>query len=165
MFSISVIDLVRLDADHAAQNYAVHAGAAERTVGRVFKYRIAITILFTSATATAIASLLYQGRPLQVATAATCAVALIAFVVYGMLGLEARLFAHRSLAHRLWLVSERFRALISEADQGAIDAQTLPQRRDELIVELHRTYEFSFGVDQAGHEVDRLPALPEKQAA
>jgi hypothetical protein len=165
MFSISVIDLVRLDANHAAQNYSVHARIAERTVSRILKCRIAITILFAFATATAIASLLYSGRPLQIATVATSAVALIGFVVYEMLGLEARLFAHRSFAHRLWLVSERFRSLISEVDQGTVDAQMLLQRRDELIVELHRIYESGFGVDQAGHEMDRLPALPDEKAA
>jgi conflict system pore-forming effector with SLATT domain len=165
MFSLTVIDYVRLDSEHAARNYTVHARAAERIVGLVFKGRIAITALLAIATSMTIANLLLPARPYQIAAVTASALALFAFAVYEMLGLEARLFAHRSFAHRLWLVSERYRSLLSEVNDGTIDGPMLVRRRDELINELHTTYEFPFGADQAGHEMDRLPPLPDQRVA
>jgi len=93
------------------------------------------------------------------------AVALLAFALYGILGLETRLFAHRSFAHRLWLVSERYRSLLSEVTDGTVDGQMLLRRRDELLVALHEIYEIGLGGDQVGYEVSRLPTLPDERAA
>jgi hypothetical protein len=165
MFSLTVIDHVRLDSEHAARNYTVHARAAERIVGLVLKGRIAITALLAIATSTTIANLLFPGRSYQIAAVTASALALCAFAVYEMLGLESRLFAHRSLAHRLWLVSERYRALLSEVNDGTIDGPMLVRRRDDLINELRTTYEFPLGADQAGHETDRLPPVPNQRVA
>jgi hypothetical protein len=165
MFSLNILDLVRLDSEQVAQNYTVHAGSAERTVRLIFNWRIAITALLAVATGTAIMNLLSAGRAYAIATVTASAVALLAFAAYEMLGLEARLFAHRALAHRLWLVSERYRSLLSEVNEGIVDRETLVQRRDELIGELHLIYEFGFGVDQTGHEVERLPTITNEEAA
>jgi|SRR5579872_818564 len=165
MFALSVIDQVRLESEQAARNYTVHARAAERIASLVFRTRIAITALLTVATATAITNLLFPSRPYLVAAVIGSAFALFAFVVYEGLGLEARLYAHRSFAHRLWLVSERYRSLLSEVNEGGIDAAMLVRRRDELINQLHATYDFPFGADQAGYELGRLPPLPDERVA
>ena len=49
MFSLTIVDHVRLDSEHIAKNYTVHARAAERIVGIVFTFRIAITALLAVA--------------------------------------------------------------------------------------------------------------------
>ncbi len=99
------------------------------------------------------------------AAVVTSTLAVAAFVVYEMFGIESRLFVHRSVAHRLWMVSERYRSLLSEVNEGFIDGPTLVHRRDELIAEMHRIYDSGFGVDQAGHELDRLAPLVGEKAA
>jgi hypothetical protein len=165
MFSLTVIDHVRLDSEHVAQNYTVHARAAERLVGLASSWRIAIATLLAAATCSAVATLLFPGRNIQVAAIAAVTAAFVGFAVYIVLGLEARLFAHRSFAHRLWIVCERYRSLLAEVNEGIVDGPTVLRRRDELIQELYAMYEFSFGVDQAGHESFRLPALPDERAA
>lgn len=165
MFSLTVVDHVRLDSDHITQNYTVHARAAERIVGIVFACRIVITALLAIATATTIAALLVSGRGYQITAVVSAALALFAFTVYVVLGLEGRLFAHRSFAHRLWLVSERYRSLLAEVHDGIVDTPALLRRRDELIRDLHAIYEFGFGADQAGHESVRLPVVPDQRAA
>jgi uncharacterized integral membrane protein len=165
MFSLSVIDHVRLDSEHIAQNYTVHARAAERLVGLVTTFRIVIAILLAVATCAAIASILFPGRNSQIAAIAAVTLAFISFSVYVVLALEARLYAHRSFAHRLWLVSERYRSLLAEVNDGILDGPEVLRRRDELIHDVHALYEFSFGVDQAGHEVFRLAVLPDERAA
>ena len=160
MFSLTVIDHVRLDSEHIAQNYTVHARAAERIVGIVFTCRIVIAALLVVATSATVASLLLSGRNYQIAAVVATALAL-----YAVLGLEARLFAHRSFAHRLWLMSERYRSLLAEVQEGMVSTPELLRRRDELIHDVHAIYEFAFGAEQAGHESVRLPALSDERAA
>lgn len=165
MFSLNVVDHVRLDSEHIAQNYTVHARTAERMVRLVFTCRIVITTLLAIATAATIATLLLPGRPYQIAAVVSTALALLAFAVYAVLGLEARLVAHRSFAHRLWLISERYRSLLSEVHEGLVETPALLRRRDELIHDLHAIYEFGFAADQDGHETGRLPTLRDERAA
>jgi hypothetical protein len=165
MFSLTVIDHVRLDSEHIARNYTVHARAAERIVGLVFACRLTITVLLAVATASTIATLVDPSRGYQIAAVAATAAALLAFVLYTVLGLEGRLFAHRSFAQRLWLMSERYRSLLAEAHDGRVDESTLLRRRDELIRDVHAIYEYGFGADQAGYERLRLPDVPDERAA
>jgi hypothetical protein len=165
MFSLTVIDHVRLDSEHVAQNYTVHARAAERLVGLVSTFRISIAILLAAATCSALGNVLFPGRNSQIGAVAAATLAFVGFSVYVVLGLEARLYAHRSFAHRLWLVSERYRSLLAEVNEGIVDGPTVLRRRDELIHDVHALYEFSFGVDQAGHESFRLAVLPDERAA
>ena len=70
MFSLTVIDHVRLDSEHVAQNYTVHARAAERLVGLVSSWRIGIAALLALSSCTAAADLLFPGRALQIAAVA-----------------------------------------------------------------------------------------------
>ena len=165
MFTLSVVDHVRLDSDHVAQNYTVHARAAERIVRIVFASRVAIGVLLAAAASTAVANLLLGNRGTQIATVVMSSLALCAFALYATVGLEARLFAHRSFAHRVWIVSERYRALLAEFNDGMIDRSTLVRRRDDLIQELHAIYGTGFGIDQDGHEAVRMPTVPNDQAA
>ena len=165
MFSLTVVDHVRLDSDHIAKNYTVHARAAERIVGIVYACRIGIAALLAVATSTAIAALLVPGRGYQLAAVIASALALFAFATYAVLGLEARLYAHRAFVHRLWIMSERYRSLLAEVHDGIVDGPALLQRRDELIHDVHAIYEFGFGADQPGHESVRLAVLPDERAA
>jgi conflict system pore-forming effector with SLATT domain len=165
MFSLTVIDHVRLESEHVAQNYTVHARAAERLVGLVSSLRITIAALLALATCGAVVALVFPVRSAEIASVAAATLAFVGFALYIVLGLEARLYAHRSFAHRLWLVSERYRSLLAEINEGTVDGPTVLRRRDELIHELYAMYEFAFGVDQAGHESARLPVLPHERAA
>jgi hypothetical protein len=165
MFSLTVVDHVRLDSDHIAKNYTVHARAAERIVGIVFACRIGITALLAVATSTTIATLFLPGRGYQIAAVVATMLAFFAFATYAVLGLEARLLAHRAFVHRLWIISERYRSLLAEVHEGIVEGPALLQRRDELIHDVHAIYEFGFGADQPGHESVRLAALPSEERA
>jgi conflict system pore-forming effector with SLATT domain len=165
MFSLTIVDHVRLDSEHIDKNYIVHARSAERSATAVFACRIVIVALLAVATSVTIASLLLPGRNYQIAAVVATTLALVAFATYAVLGLEARLYARRSFIHRLWIVSERYRSLLAEVQEGMVDNPTLLRRRDELIRDVHAIYEFGFGVDQDGHESVRLPAMPDQRAA
>jgi hypothetical protein len=85
--------------------------------------------------------------------------------VYVTLGLESRVSAHRLFAHRLWIVAERYRSLLTEVNDGLVDANVLVGRRDQLVAELDGIYQFAFGVDQAAHEKLRLAPVADNRAA
>jgi len=165
MFSLTVVDHVRLDSEQAARNYMAHARAAERMARLGFTSRIVIAGLLAISTSAAVLNLLSPGRAPQIAVVVASAAALLAFAVYAILGVEARLFAHRSFAHRLWLVSERYRSLLSEVSDGTVDGQMLLRHRDELLAALHAIYEIGLGSDHVGYEAGRLATLPDERAA
>jgi hypothetical protein len=158
MFRLSVIDHVRLNFGHAAQNYTVHAAAAERLAGFVIKSRLTLLLLLAMTTAAAVASVVQPARHFQLSAAIGAGLTLAAYVVQVILGLEARVHAHRVCAHRLWLVGERYRALLAEFQDELIDQATLLRRRDQLIEELHAAYEGAFPLDQRAFERIRLSA-------
>jgi len=165
MFSLTVLDHIRLDSEHVARNYSVHARAADRFATLGFAARIVIVATFAVATAFATANLLVAGRFYQIAATVAAAVATLGFALYCVLGFETRVAAHRALSHRLWLIAERYRSLLAEADEGLVDRETLLARRDHLIEQLHAVYERGFGVEQRAYEAARLPAIPDDRAA
>jgi len=165
MFSVTTLDLVRLDSDHVAQNYTVHARAAERLAGAAFISRIVVVSLMTVAAAAAIATLLAPSRAYEIAAAVASMLALVAFAVLAVVGFDARVAAHRQTAHRVWLVAERYRSLVAEINDGLLDPTTILRRRDDLIHDLHAIYEHGFATDQPAHERARLPAWPADRAA
>jgi hypothetical protein len=63
------------------------------------------------------------------------------------------------------MVSERYRSLIAEADQGLVTPDALLQRRDRLIEDVHAIYERGFAADQPAYETARLPTIPGERAA
>lgn len=165
MFSLTVIDHVRLDSERVAQNYTVHAAAAERIVRMITVFRISLVVLLAAAASAEIATVMFP-RGVSPATAVAAGMAaLVWFSIYGALGLESRLAAHRLFAHRLWVVAERYRLLLSEANDNVVDGPTLLARRNELVAELDAIYQFAFGVDHAAYERLRLAPMPDERAA
>jgi hypothetical protein len=165
MFSLTVIDHVRLDCEHAAQNYTVHARAADRFATLAFAVRMIMAMLLAAAAAACIAGLILPDRFYAAAAATASSAAMIGFSLYSVLGLEGRVSAHRAFAHRLWLVCEGYRSLIAEANDGLVDGSELLARRDHLIQQLHAIYERGFSVDQSGYEAARLGRAPSERAA
>ena len=165
MFSLTVLDHVRLDSEHAARNYTVHARAADRLATAAFVARLVMAVLMAVAAAASIGNLLFTARFYQVAAVVSTVTAMIGFALYGVFGFESRVLAHRAFAHRLWIVCERYRALVAEAGDEIIDRAMLLNRRDELIEQLHAIYERGFGPDQKAFESHRLPEIPTEAAA
>jgi hypothetical protein len=152
MFGLNIVDHVRLNLTRAGENYAVHARAAERLSRRTLRIRIGVLALMLAAAATAIVSLLTGGRPNQIASVIAASVAAAGFAAYVASGLEGRVHAHRVCAHSLWMVCERYRALLTEILDGLLDPETILRRRDELAMETHAAYGLAFPLDQPGFE-------------
>jgi conflict system pore-forming effector with SLATT domain len=161
MFSLSVIEHLRLNCDLVAKNYSVHARAAERLAAMALRAKMAGLGALALATGTIILSLFRPAREYQITAAVLAGVALamqIAIVAYGV---EARVHAHRLLAHRLWLLGERYRELLTEIQDSLVDTTTILRRRESLSDQIHAIYEQGFPVDQQAFEsLRQLPSEP-----
>src|SRR5215213_6486612 len=156
MFCLSVVDHIRLDFGHVAQNYTVHADAAERLAGDILRVRVAILALLAITVIAAVAAILLPAWNFDVSVAIASSLALVGFVAQTALGLDGRVQAHRTCAHRLWLIAEGYRTLLTELQDGLIDPSVLLRRRDQLIERVHAAYDQVFPADQRAFESVRL---------
>ena len=152
MFRLSVVDHIRLNFDRTSQNYTVHAKAAERLAALTAWVRMGVLVLLGIATAAAMASLIDPRRPFLITTAIAAGVAFGAHALYLATRVEERVNAHRSCAHRLWLVCDKYRSLLGEIQDGLLDRASVLQRRDALSEEVHAAYDQGFSLDQNAYE-------------
>jgi hypothetical protein len=158
MFSLSIVDHVRLNLTRTGENYTVHARAAERLAGLTSRIRISVLALILVAAAASVVSLIELGQSYRIVTVIAASLALAAYAVYVAYGFEGRVYAHRVCAHKLWLVCERHRALLAEIQDGLLDRASILQRRDELVLETHNAYDQTFPLDQRAYEAARQSA-------
>jgi hypothetical protein len=161
MFSLGVIEHLQLNCGLVVQNYTAHAKAAERLATLAFRVKMAIVILSALATGSIVLALIRPGRQYLIAAAIISALALAAHVATVAYGLEARVHSHRLLAHRLWLMCERHRELLTEIQDGLVDNPTILHRRELLSAQVHATYEQGFPVDETAFESLRQKPLDE----
>jgi hypothetical protein len=96
-------------------------------------------------------ALVGAARSLQVVGAIAAGLAFAAYAVYVALDLEPRVQAHRAWASRLWLVCERYRALLAEIRDGLIDNDALMRRRDALTQQVQAVYEHAPPADREAY--------------
>jgi hypothetical protein len=152
MFGLSIVDHVRLNLARTAENYTVHARAAERLALLTTRIRIGVLVVTLVAAAAAVASAIAPGPVYRMVAAGAAAVAFACYAASIAFGFEGRVYAHRLCAHNLWLVCERHRALMAEIRDGSIDRASVIRRRDELVLETHRAYDQMFPLDELGFE-------------
>lgn len=165
MFSLSVVEHLRLDFGLVVQNHTTHAKAAERLASAAFKTKMAMLALLALATGAIVLGLFRPAREYQIAAAVIVGLTLVAHIVTIAYGLEARVHSHRLLAHRLWLMCEQYRALLTEIQDGRLDDATILQRRDVLGERVHAIYDQPFPIDQRAYESVRQLPLETREGA
>jgi hypothetical protein len=158
MFSLSVVEHLRLNFGLVVQNYTAHARAAERLAATAFKVKMVFLALSALATTAIVLSLFRPERGYQIAAAVIAGVAFTVQVTAIAYGIEARVHSHRALAHRLWLMCERYRGLLTEIQDGLVDNAAILQRGEILGEQVHAIYEQGFAVDQQA--LESLRQLP-----
>lgn len=156
MFSLSVVDHVRLSFGHVVQSYMVQARAAERLTAIGWTAKVTVLVLLAVATGATIAALLTGRRPFLVTAVACVTVAFAAQALYTALDVEPRIHAHRASANRLWLIAERYRALLAEIRDGLVEREEIQRRRDDLLQQVNTAYEHALpasreAIDAARH--------------
>jgi SMODS and SLOG-associating 2TM effector domain family 4 len=154
MFQLSLVDHIRLSFGSVATSYRAHARAAERLTARAWQSRVLLVIIVALVTGASLVALTGL-RPFQIATAALAALALLAFTIVLSLDFESRAYAHRACAAQLWLLCEKYRALLAEVHDGLIDLPAVTRRRDDLMREVHVVYEHALPADREAYRIAR----------
>jgi SMODS and SLOG-associating 2TM effector domain family 4 len=154
MFQLSLIDHIRLSFGSVATSYRAHARVAERLARRAWRARVVTITLLGLATGAGLLALTGVHYS-QVAAAALTGLAFIAYGISISLDLEPRIFAHRTCAARLWALSERYRALLTEVHDGLIDLPAVTRRRDELMRDVQAVYEHALPTDREAYQIAR----------
>jgi hypothetical protein len=163
MFQVTLLDHIRLSFGGVVHGYNAHNELARRLTLRLWQLRAGELTLLAGALAAALAGILRSDGRWVVLSAVLCGIALVVFTFYVAVNLESRIYAHRWCASRLWLVREKYRALLSEMRDGTITLEGVRERRDQLAVELHGIIEHAPLVDRPAYQSARaaLSAVPE----
>jgi SMODS and SLOG-associating 2TM effector domain family 4 len=154
LFQLSLVDHIRLSFGSVATSYRAHARAAERLAARARQSRVVLIVLL-GLTAAASIGALTGVRPLQIAAAALAVTALVGQAIAHALDFEARAFAHRACAARLWILCEKYRALLADVHDGLIDLPETTARRDSLLREVQSVYEHALPTDRDAYQIAR----------
>jgi hypothetical protein len=168
MFNLTIVDHIRLSFGHVAQNYTRHAQAADRLAGVALNARLTILILLGISVGLSAAVALGAGRTVQISLVAVLSLTFLSYALVASIGIEERLLGHRFRANRLWLLSERYRALLAEVHDGLLDRDAILARRDALIQQFGEIDEQGLAAQSAsvpgrGRAQSQTRALSEEQ--
>jgi hypothetical protein len=141
MFDLTLIDHLRLTFGHVVYRHKAHSHIAQSRALWGRGMRAVEVLLVAAAGYCSLGSALGRGPGYAVASAVLAGLALVALLVDVILNLDGSAHAHATCATRLWHIRERYRALMSDLSDGALDLESVRRRRDELMGELHDIYE------------------------
>jgi len=163
MFQVTLLDHIRLSFGGVVHSYKAHSALAQRLTQRLWQIRAAELALLAGALAAAVTAALRSDVRYVVLSAVLIGVALVVFTFYVAVNLESRIYAHRWCASRLWLIREKYRALLSEMRDGTITLEVVRDRRDQLLTEIQSIGEHAPLVDRPTYQSARqaLSAMSE----
>jgi hypothetical protein len=155
MFQLSVVDHIRLSFGDVVCSYKAHATAAARLARRAWQIKMTVLSLLGLAVVAGVTSVVTVLRPFQIVSAVLISLAFVGYAAYMAFDFDPRVSAHRSCAARFWLLCEKYRALLTEIQDGLLDVPQLKERRDQLIREVHGVYEQAPAADQKAYGLAR----------
>lgn len=140
MFQLETADYVRLTYESLQQAYEAHADAAARLSRFSSYYRMAM-LGVTGASAVLGAIAMASGWMTHVAAAILAACAFGACAAYVAYDQQPRIYGHRASAARIWVIVEKYRALMADLESGGVDPRALHERRNALLYEASEIFE------------------------
>jgi hypothetical protein len=154
VFQLSVVDHIRLSFGGVVTAYEGHAEAAAR-LARWGWYAKVITMTAVALAAVLSGVALYAGRGFQIAAAVAATAGLAACAGYVAFDPQPRIYGHRASAARLWVLCEKYRALLAEIHDELLDLQALKDRRAELLRDASAVLEHTSPDDRYSYEIAR----------
>lgn len=154
MFHLTLVDHIRLSFASIVGAYEGHAAAAGRLARWGWYMKVAMLALVgIAAIAAVIAD--QRGGVFQTVAATITALAFVACAAYIALDPEPRVYGHRASAARLWLVCEKYRALLTEVHDELLDVAEITRRRDALLQEASAAFDQASPADQQTYDIAR----------
>jgi len=154
MFQITLSDHVRLSFGSALAAYEGHAQAAAK-LGRRNSYS-KLALLGLSGVATVVSAVAVQGGyGWQMAAAILTAAVFGSCAMYIGVNQQLLVYGHRASAAKLWVICEKYRALLAEMQEDLIDLPSLQSRRNALLTESATVIEQAAPDDRYTYEIAR----------
>lgn len=155
MFRMTLLDHIRLTFGQVVHRHRAHEQLAEQlarqlSLGQAFELSLLAVTLAATVTAA-----LAQAPPFTLIAAGLATLALIVRALAVARRLESRMYAHRWCGARLWLIREKYYALLSELADDLIDVDEARERRDDLMSQLHAVYHHAPMVDRPAYQSAR----------
>jgi len=154
MFHLESSDYVRLTYESLRQAYDAHSEAAAR-LSRFSSYFRLATLGFTGGAAVLAAIALSGGWMMQLGAAIASACAFGACAAYIGYDQQPRIYGHRASAARIWVIVEKYRALVADLEAGTVDPRVLHERRNALLYEASEIFERVAPDDRFTFEIAR----------
>lgn len=140
MFNLTLHDHLHLTFTEIVQRRDAHAAKALTRARWSRRLRAAEAILISGVSIAATGVAFGRGPRFAIAAAALAALALMVLVVQLSFELDASARAHADSSGRLWALRERYRSLLSDLHDGALNIGEARARRDQLLEELRALY-------------------------
>jgi hypothetical protein len=141
MFSLTLLDHLRLTFSQIVHRHTTHARAAQSAARWNRRLRGSEALLMGGVSIAAVCAAFSGDRAFAVASAVLAGVALLALLLHLTFDYETSAHAHAACSVRLWCLRERYRALLSDLHDGVLHVEEARKRRDRLMDELRTIYE------------------------
>jgi len=141
MFQLTLLDHLRLAFGHVVYRQKAHADIAHARARRNRWIRGAEALLIAGAAFASIAAASGRGQVFTIVSAVLATLALLTLIVHLTFDFDASARAHALCASRLWQIRERYRALLSDLSDGAVEVEAARRLRDALALEVHAIYQ------------------------
>jgi conflict system pore-forming effector with SLATT domain len=152
MFQLSLVDHLRLTFGHVVYRQRAHSQLALSLSRWSRRLRAAEVVLMVGVAFSAGAAAVTNVHAYAVLSAVLAGLAVLMLLASLMMDLDVSAQTHMVCAGRLWLIRERYRALMTDLVDGAIDLEGARRGRDLLMNDLHTIYERASVVDQQAYE-------------
>jgi hypothetical protein len=154
MFHLTLVDHIRLSFGSVVSAYEGHAEAAAR-LSRWSTYAKLGTLALIGFAAAASVGAAVRGGIYGSAAAVLGVIAFATCAGHVAFDPETRVYGHRATAARLWLMCEKYRALLTEIHDQLIDVPAIAHRRDALLKEVAEMFEQAPPADRATYDIAR----------
>jgi hypothetical protein len=154
MFQVGVVDHVRLSCESLEAACEAHADAAARLTRFSTLFRL-LTLAVIGIAAIIGTLAIDRSQRWEIAAAMVTAAAFVLCAAYVAFDQQPRIYGHRASAARLWMVCEKYRALLAEIEAGAVDLPGVGARRTTLVQEAAAIFEQTAPHDRYTFEIAR----------
>jgi len=141
MFELTLLDHLRLTYSQVVVRHRTHLQMAGWRARWSRSLRSAEALLMAGVAAASGAALSGRGgQVFEIISVVLAILALAALLVHLSFDLDGTAKVHAACASHLWQLRERYRALLSDLSDGAIDLAAARRGRDALMLELHAIY-------------------------
>jgi hypothetical protein len=163
---LTLIDHLRLTFGHVVYRHSAHSKIAQARAQWSRRLKAAEALLMTGVVITAAGASFGTsaggGRPYAIASFLLAGLSLAVLLVHLTFDLDRSARAHASCATQLWRILERYRAVLSDLADGAIDVDTARIKRDSLMTELNAIYEQAPPLDQQAYQTAKQSATADE---